>query len=612
MCGFSGFYDCNASFLGNEQYFKSILNDMTVVLAHRGPDGNGIFLDDHCGLSHTRLSIIDPERGSQPFSLSHYTLVYNGELYNTESLRQNLRDHDCHFRTTSDTEVILQGLIMYGSNFLPRMDGIFSLAFYDSQKNTLLLARDSFGVKPLFYTTCNGTFLFSSEIKGLFSYPGVKAILKKEGLQELFGLGPARNQGCGIFHGIHELKPGTFMLADPERTTQKTYWKLQSHEHEDNYETTVAKTRQLLLDAITRQMVSDVPVCTFLSGGVDSSVVSAVCAKIYQEKGKQLTTFSFDFTDNDLYFKANSFQPTQDRPFVDKMVSFIDSDHRYLECDNRIQAELLYDSVKAHDLPCMADVDSSLLYFCSEVSKTHKVVLTGECADEIFGGYPWFHRPEFFVEGQFPWTPDLTPRLNILNDELKDSLNLPDYVRASCLSACSEINLLPGENATEKQRRKISYLNIRYFMQTLLNRMDRTSMHSSLEARVPFCDRSLVEYVFNIPWEMKAKDGVVKNLLREAARGLLPDEILFRQKSPYPKTYHPSYEAILKKELKERLLDSSSPLLPLIDQSYVLEFLDAKKDYGKPWYGQLMAGPQMLAYLLQIDFWLRHYKVSIQ
>ena len=612
MCGFSGFYDGNASFLKKERHFQTILQNMTDILHHRGPDGNGSFLDDHCGMSHTRLSIIDPEKGAQPFSLSHYTLVYNGELYNAAALRNMLLHCDCTFRTTCDTEVILQGLICFGTDFIRQLDGIFSFAFYDAKENKLILARDSFGVKPLFYALKDDTLVFSSEIKGLFAFPGITPAVGKEGLQELFGLGPARNPGHGIFDGVHEILPGTFQSFTGYDCSVTSYWKLTSHEHEDDYDTTIKKTRHLLLDAIERQMVSDVPICTFLSGGVDSSLVSAVCAKELQKKQEILTTFSFDFTDNDKYFQSNSFQPSQDRPYAEMMVNELGSNHHYLICDTNVQADLLETSVLSHDLPCMADVDSSLLYFCSEVANTHKVVLTGECADEIFGGYPWFHREEFFVDGQFPWTPDLTPRLNILSPELKELLHLPDYVQNSCLKACREINVLPGETAMEQKRRQISYLNIRYFMQTLLNRMDRTSMHSSLEARVPFCDRTLVEYVFNVPWEMKAKNGVVKNLLREAARGLLPDEILFRKKSPYPKTYHPAYETILKERLRERLSDTSSPLLPLLDTSYVTGFLDAPKDYGSPWYGQLMAGPQMLAYLLQIDFWLRHYQISLK
>ena len=371
------------------------------------------------------------------------------------------------------------------------------------------------------------------------------------------------------------------------------------------------KTRFLVTDAIKRQMVSDVPICTFLSGGVDSSLVSAVCAEELKAQGQTLTTYSFDFTDNDKYFQANSFQPSMDRPYVDQMVTFLHSDHHYLECGSDIQADRLYASVDAHDLPCMADVDSSLLYFCEEVAKHHKVVLTGECADEVFGGYPWFHKELFLNCNTFPWTPDLSPRKQLLNKELLNILDMDQYVKNAYETAIREIPILPGENSTEVNRRRIGYLNIRFFMQTLLNRMDRTSMHSGLEARVPFADRTLVDYVFNIPWEMKAKDGVVKNVLRQAARTLLPDEILFRRKSPYPKTYHPAYEKLLAERLRMVMDHSDCPLKGLVDETAVMVFLDQTKDYGSPWYGQLMAGPQMIAYLLQVEYFLRKYHVEV-
>lgn len=611
MCGFSGFYDSNAAFLSRQDYYQSILTKMTSVLAHRGPDGSGTYLDNHCGLSHTRLSIIDLQKGSQPLSFQNCSIAYNGELYNMSDLRTDLEKH-CQFQTNSDTEVVLHGLRIYGPDFIKELNGIFAFAFYDHETRSLILARDSFGVKPLFYTFQNDTLVFSSECKGLFAFPGVRPILKKQGLQELFGLGPARTVGCGIFDGIRECHPGQYLLFTPKLCSKIQYWQLKTQEHADSYEQTVEKTRSLLLSAIEKQMLSDVDICTFLSGGIDSSVVSAVCGRKLKELGQTLTTFSFDFQESNSYFKANDFQPALDLPFVRKMVAYLGSDHHELVCTNQIQADLLYDSIKAHDLPCMADVDSSLLYFCSQVAKSHKVVLTGECADELFGGYPWFHKPEFFKEGQFPWTPDLTPRLSVLSPSLKRELELPEYVRACCEKASSEIEPLQGESAIETQRRKISYLNLRYFMQTLLNRMDRTSMYSGLEARVPFCDRALVEYVFQVPWEMKAKDGLVKNLLRQSVRGLVPDEILFRKKSPYPKTYHPEYEAILKERLRTRLMDSTSPLQDLVDRNYLFSFLDAPKDYGKPWYGQLLAGPQMLAYLLQIDFWIREYRISLQ
>ncbi len=539
-----------------------------------------------------------------------YHIVYNGEIYNTDTLRQALSERGVTPQTSSDTEIILLSYLTFGPEFVKELDGIFAFAIYDERHKTLTLYRDSFGVKPLFYTIYDGTLVFSSELKGLFCFPGIRARLDAGGLNELFGLGPARTPGNGVFKDIFELKPGTSMTCSSLGFHTHTYFQLASRPHEDSYEDTIEKTRFLVTDAIKRQMVSDVPVCTFLSGGVDSSLVSAVCAKELKAQGQRLATYSFDFTENDKYFQANSFQPSLDRPYVDKMAGFLHSDHRYLECGSQTQADLLYESVDAHDLPCMADVDSSLLYFCGEVSKNHKVVLTGECADEVFGGYPWFHKESFLTCHTFPWTPDLSPRTQLLNPQLLEVLDMEQYVQNAYETAISEIQLLPEDNETEASRRRISYLNIRFFMQTLLNRMDRTSMHSGLEARVPFADRALVTYVFNIPWEMKAKDGIVKNVLRQAARTLLPDEILFRKKSPYPKTYHPAYEKLLAQRLTDVLAQPDCPLVPLVDKKALMQFLERPKDYGKPWYGQLMAGPQMTAYLLQTEYFLRKYHVE--
>lgn len=615
MCSISGFFDPCADFTGKRDYFLHVLDEMKSVLKHRGPDDNDRILMSHCGLAHTRLSIIDLDGGHQPMTKEmdgfRYHIVYNGEIYNLPILRNRLSEHNIKIQTTSDTEILLLSFLTFGADFVRDVDGIFAFAIYDERHNTLSLFRDSFGVKPLFYTIHNGTLIFSSEPKGCLCFPGVTASLDSNGLNEILSLGPARNPGSGVFKDFHELLPGTYMTCSPYGQHTTTYFHLESHPHFDSYKETVEKTSFLIQDAIRRQMVSDVPICTFLSGGVDSSVVSAVCAAELRRKGETLTTFSFDFKENNKFFKANSFQPSEDRPYVDKMVAFLDSDHHYLECSNTRQADLLTRSVDAHDLPCMVDIDSSLQYFCEEVSHSHKVVLTGECADEVFGGYPWFHREDMLSSGTFPWTPSLEPRKALLSPELINILHMDEYVKSSYDKAVSEINVLPGENETETNRRRIGYLNIRFFMQTLLNRMDRTSMYSGLEARVPFADRTLVEYVFNIPWEMKARGGVVKNILRHASEGLLPAEILYRKKSPYPKTYNPYYETLLVTRLKEALSDGRSPLKDLLNLSALNQFMNNPKDYGAPWYGQLMAGPQMLAYLLQIDYFLRKYKVNI-
>ena len=615
MCGISGFYDGGANYLSSPSQYESILQNMNEVLYHRGPDAQNILLKGCCGLAHTRLSIIDLAGGSQPMSRKIESMqchiVYNGELYNTKELREDLISRGLSFQTTSDTEVLLLGYMTYGAEFVKRCNGIFAFAIFDERHNTITLFRDPMGVKPLYYSYQNGRLIFSSEIKGIFAYPGMKRRVTKRGLNEIFSLGPAKTYGCGVFEGVEECLPGHYLTFHRYGCHDTCYWRLQSHPHFDSYEETLEKTGFLICDAIERQMVSDVPICTFLSGGVDSSLVSAICAKKLKEKQENLTTFSFDFLYNDKYFKANSFQPSQDRPYVDVMKRYLHSDHHYLFCDHKTQADLLYDSVKSRDLPTMADVDSSLLFFCSEVAKTNKVVLTGECADEIFGGYPWFHREDMLYSETFPWMPDLTPRKQLLNPDFLEALDMDDYVKNTYCKSVSEVDILPEDSDIEANRRRVSYLNLRWFMQTLLDRMDRTSMHSGLEARVPFADTRIVEYVFNIPWEMKAKDNTAKHLLRTSCKHLLPNEVLFRRKSPYPKTYNPYYERLLGERLLEVINDSSSPILPLLDRKKVLMFLKSQKDYGKPWYGQLMAGPQMTAYLLQVNFWLKEYQIEI-
>lgn len=613
MCGIAGFFSTDREYIKESDKYTKILGDMKESLRSRGPDANGILLRKRCGLAHTRLSIIDIQDGMQPMVRMYdgycYAIVYNGELYNTKELRNDLQLRGEKFETNSDTEVILVAFLHYGTDFVKKLNGIFSFAIFDERHEKMILYRDSFGVKPLFYTCLNGQIIFGSEPKALFAFPGCRPSIDLKSLQEVFGMGPARIPGSGVFCNVHEVEPGCYVSCSRYGIQNVTYWRLESHPHEDSYEKTLQKTGEYVQDAIERQMVSDVPICTFLSGGVDSSLVSSICSKKLKEKGERLSTFSFDFDGNEKYFQANEFQPSQDRPYVDSMVAYLESNHHYLSCDYETQAAYLSESVLAHDMPCMADVDSSLSYFCHKVSKTHKVVLTGECADEVFGGYPWFHREKFFKEDMFPWTMDLEPRLALLKPDLKVALNIPQFVRGAYEEAVSQIEPLPNENETETKRRQIGYLNIRFFMQTLLNRMDRTSMRWGLEARVPFADRRLVEYVFNIPWEMKAKDGVVKNALRRSSVGKLPDEILFRKKSPYPKSYHPFYENMLGDKLLNIMQDSNAPILMLIDKKKTEDFIKSVKDYGKPWYGQLMAGPQMLAYLLQINEWLKVYRL---
>lgn len=615
MCGIAGFCNLYENYTVKSGEFSAILNNMNHAQRRRGPDDEGIILTKECGLAHVRLSIIDLKNGRQPITKrlngKTATIVFNGEIYNMASLRRELELEGIDFQTSVDTEVILKGYLRYGINYLDKLNGIFSFAIWDETEKTLYLARDRLGVKPLFYKMVGDTIVFASEIKGVFAYPGVVPEVDREGLCEIFALGPARSYGKGVFCGIKEVLPGHFIRYSKEGIKDYEYWSLKSRPHTDTLKETIDKTAYLLKDAIELQTLSDVPICSFLSGGVDSSLVTAICAEKLRARGESIKTYSFDFQGNDEYFKASSFQPSQDRPYVDQMVDYCKTDHEYLECTNQDLIDCLFKTVDARDLPCMADVESSLLYFCSKVADKNKVVLTGECADEIFGGYPWFHKKEMFERDAFPWSYDMEPRKKLLKDSIISELPFEEYSKKAYQTSIAETPVLAGEAPKEKRRRELAYLNIRWFMANLLDRMDRTSMYSGLEARVPFADHRIVEYIWNVPWEMKACGGIVKGLLRKAGERYLPISILYRKKSPYPKTYHPGYEKQLGDMLLTVLSNRNSPISSFVDKNKVEKFLKTPSDYGKPWYGQLMAGPQMLAYLLQINYWFEKYKTKI-
>ncbi len=615
MCGISGFCNLEADYGKNYPKWHTVLNNMKQALTHRGPDDEGELLLPQVGLSHRRLSIIDLNKGKQPMTREKngcsYTIIYNGELYNTSELRENLIRMGYLFKTHCDTEVVLIGYMAFGIAFIKQMNGIFSFAIWDDNQHSLYLVRDRLGVKPLFYTLLDHTLIFGSEIKALFEYPEFHPRIDSRGLCEVFGLGPAKSYGSGVFKDVYEVLPGNVLLFNFSGIHEEPYWSLISTPHEDSFAETVEKTSFLLQDAVKRQMISDIPICTFLSGGVDSSLITAICANELKLKNKQIKSYSFDFIDNDKNFKSNSFQPSQDRPYVDIMVAATGSNHTYLECDNLHLADNLYNAVDARDLPNMADVESSLLYFCSKVAVHTKVALTGECADEIFGGYPWFHNPEIMESNAFPWSRNLDTRKQLLSKDLLSSIDLDGYVQAAYEKSIAETPRLIGEDNIEARRREIAYLNLKWFMITLLDRMDRCSMYSGLEARVPFADHRIIEYIWNVPWHMKAPNGVVKGLLREAGKGLVPDEILYRRKSPYPKTYHPDYEKMLGNRLLDVLSNPNAAIHPLVDCKKIRTFLSSPSDYGKPWYGQLMAGPQLIAYLLQVNYWLEKYNVEL-
>lgn len=612
MCGIAGWINLKEDISKN----RDVIINMTNTLKKRGPDDEGHYLSKNALLGHRRLIVVDPSGGAQPMSKSmnakKFIIVYNGELYNTEDLRQELKDLGYHFDSYSDTEVLLTTYIHWGKDCVKHINGIYAFAIWNEDKKELFMARDPLGVKPLFYTIKNNSLIFGSEIKTLLAHPFVEPIIDRQGLTEVFALGPARALGSGVFKGIREVPPANYLIYTRDGAKLVEYWKPRCRVHNEDVDTTAEHVKFLLSDAIKRQLVADVPVCSLLSGGLDSSAISAVAASEFKKQGKILNTYSIDYKDNDKYFKANSFEPTPDRVWALKMSKFINSNHHSIINDNNELADALYDSVIAGDLPAMADIDSSFYLFFREIRKKNTVVLSGECADEIFGGYPWYRREEDINANTFPWSKSINSRKEILSPDLK-KLDLEGYLNSQYQDTLKQVPHLDGESKSEYRMRELFYLNIKWFMITLLTRKDRMSMANSLEARVPFADYRLVEYAFNIPSEIKFYKGREKGLLRKALSGILPKDIVERKKSPYPKTHNPEYTKNVQKQMRKIMKDKTSPLLDLIDQKAVKKLVDTGgSSFKAPWFGQLMRGPQLLAYLIEVNTWLKEYKIKIE
>lgn len=550
----------------------------------------------------------------EKYSFGDYVIVYNGQIYNTKELKETLLDTGFSFEGHCDTEILLKSYIHYGNDVVNHLNGIFAFAIWNSKKEELFIARDHFGVKPFFYTILNNTFIFASEIKAIFEYPGIEKILDQQGLSELFGIGPAHTAGTTIFKNINELKPAHLGIYNNSGLHIERYWKLISKPHTDNLETTCKKVKFLLNDAITRQLVSDVPLCTFLSGGLDSSIITKFAADhCKKEKLPPLDTYSIDYVDNDKNFVKSDFQPNSDNYYINLMNQNLHTNHHSIIIDTPELANALEDAMIARDMPGMADIDSSLLLFCKNVKKEMTVSLTGECADEIFGGYPWFFREDALNSGTFPWSIAINERQKLLNPDISNKISLKDYINYRYNESLSEVDILDSDSKETAEKRKISHLTLNWFMQTLLDRSDRMAMYNGFELRVPFCDYRLAQYVWNIPWEMKALNGREKGLLRYICKDFLPDEIVNRKKSPYPKTHNPTYLAKVKGLLSNIMKDNNAPINNILNRDYILEILNTDGSaFSRPWFGQLMTGPQLMAYLCQVNMWLEKYQPKIE
>lgn len=616
MCGICGYVN----------YSKLIENDneilnMNQTLKKRGPDSQNIYIDKNTAFGHSRLSIIDVENGSQPMSKEYmnnkYVIIYNGEIYNTKELRDELIIKGYTFASHCDTEVVLTAYIEYGEDLVKYLNGIFAFAIYNKKDNSIFLCRDPLGIKPLFYTiTTSNTLIFGSEIKAILAHSEVTPILDKQGFLELFGLGPAHSPGYTYFKNILELKAGHFARFSVNGFKDVKYWDLETKENTITEEEAIEHISYLVKDATKRQLVSDVGVCTMLSGGIDSSVLTTIANQNLED----LDTFSIDFRGNDKNFVANDYQVSRDSEYVEIMKEFLNTNHHNVYFDNIKLFELLKESMIARDMPGMADIDSSMYAFCESINKGgFKVCLSGECSDEIFGGYPWFYKEHLINSDTFPWALSKDIRQNVIKKDLVGNNDIEDYIDFRYSETLANVTHKDNDDLFDNRFRNINYLTVKWFMNTLVERTDRMSMSNSLEVRVPFADYRIFEYVYNLPAKMKLgikNDGdtpIEKYLLRKAFEGELPNEVLYRKKSPFPKTYDPKYLKLVENKLLDILENKKSKILELINLEYIKELINTRgANLTQNWFGQLMTYPQTLAYLIQIEYWLEEYNIQVE
>ena len=608
MCGIGGFVD----FERDARRGGPILHGMKRTLTPRGPDAEGTYFDEDAALVHRRLIVIDPEGGKQPMHSPdrNTIIIYNGELYNTPELRTELMSRGHEFVGHSDTEVLLHAYLEWKTDAFSRLNGIFAFAIWEKRERRLTLCRDRLGVKPLFFAPIRNGLTFGSTIDTVLCHPEIEPALDEDGLRTLLLLGPARPPESGVFRQIKSLLPGHFAVLTPENFTDHVYWQLEAHEHEDDLPTTIERTHTLICDAARRQLVSDVPLACFLSGGLDSSILSMLAAKDYAARGETLHTWSVDYRDNDKYFTKSIFQPNSDDSYIDQMVNFLGTHHHRVVLEPEALCAALLPATDARALPGMADVDSSLLLFCAAVKRGGTTVcLSGECADELFGGYPWYHREEILFEDTFPWSRSVGLRLGLLTPDAVR--NGEEFVRQHYRDTCDRAPKLSSDNKKAARMREMFVLNLDWFMATLLDRKDRMSMYSGLEVRVPFCDHRIVEYAYNMPWDFKSLDGREKGIVRRAFADELPKDIVFRKKSPYPKTFHPVYTRLCADYVRRIFADPNATAASLFDHSAVQKLMQRPESLAEPWFGQLMRTPQIFAYIIQLDRWFRHYHVKI-
>ncbi|MFF3175749.1 asparagine synthase (glutamine-hydrolyzing) [Streptomyces sp. NPDC057900] len=610
MCGITGW----VSFERDLHSESATLDAMTETMSCRGPDDRGSWINGPAALGHRRLAIIDLPGGRQPMTADTpqgtVALVYSGETYNFTELRRELAGRGHRFTTDSDTEVVLRGYLEWGEAVAERLNGMYAFALWDGRLDKLVMIRDRMGIKPFYYYETPDGVLFGSEPKAILANPLSRARVGLDGLRELFAF--VKTPGHAVWEGMREVEPGTVVTVDRNGLRRHVYWQLETRPHTDGKDESIAHVRSLLDDIVRRQMVSDVPRCTLLSGGLDSSAMTAIAARQLAENGETVRSFAVDFVGQADNFVADELRGTPDTPYVHDVARSSGTDHRDIVLDSHALAdpEVRAQVIRARDIPMgFGDMDASLYLLFRSIREHSTVALSGESADEVFGGYLQFFDEEARRADTFPWLVRFAQHFgddsDVLRPDLTAALDIPSYIQDSYATAVAGIQRLDGESDFEFRMRKICHLHLTRFVRVLLDRKDRASMAVGLEVRVPFCDHRLVEYVYNTPWSLKSFDGREKSLLREATADVLPKSVYDRVKSPYPSTQDPKYALALQGHAKDLLARPSHPVFDLVDR----DRLTRAAQHDVPQITQ--ASRRGLERTLDLALWLDLYKPDI-
>lgn len=589
------------SYQGLGTFQKEEINKMMIAQKKRGDEYKGVYYSLKGILGQQKLVMNNDKLPVTRYDCQKsYTIVYDGTIYNKKELKNELLEKGYLIKGDSDEEIILYTYIYYKEECLLHLDGIFAFAIFDG--TTLFLARDKFGLKPLYYQLINNHLIFASSIKGILAHKDTLRVIDKEGFINLYALGPMSEEGKTPFKDIMILKSGEYLNYTINKLTTNKYYHLPLRQINDSFEEAKIKVKDIIIKTVKKY--NEENAASFLSGGLDSSIVATIMSE-----NKLIDTYYLDYQDNQINFTANNFQRSRDIDTARLMANKLNSHHHELIINSKELFDELLTSADNRGIPGMADIDASLFWLAKKIAVNNKVILSGECADEVFGGYPWCYRKETDEGCYFPWLRNIDTRIKLLKKELQE-FDFKGTIKKAYEDTIKNIEYLDDEDEESKKWRKMTYLNLYWFGYQLLIRNDTQTINAGLDARCPFAEPELIEYVYNLPYQYKYQNNQEKYLLREAFIDLLPEELVNRKKNPFPKTFDPNYFQIVSNSLLKALEDDTSILNKLFEKDKLIALINNNKKEELPWFGQLMTTPQLIGYLLQLDYLQKEYNIK--